>query len=871
MDDLLKEFFAECYENLEQLDREFIELENEPDDRQRLASIFRKVHTIKGSAGFLGFSKLESLAHAGENLLSLLRTEKLDLDQDKANALLAMVDGIRRILAAIESSGSEGEEDHTPLIAILNHFQQDVPLEECTKPPLLPTSRQENVEASDGHIVSTIHPSAEIPSIIDEKSYPSAQSETFRASIPLVEAKPAISDPGQCNSSSTERKTPIFNAEHDRKQRFEQRVNSSSELPMGQILIAEGYVTQRQIDDALVQQNLGDPRRIGEILIERGDVKPSTVREILERKGSDKTGRTFIPDTTIRVNVGVLDQLMNLAGELVLARNQILQYALNQAEDSNLTAAAQRLGLHITELQERVMKARMQPIRTVLNQLHRLVRDLEKACGKQVRIEMAGEETELDRTLIEAIKDPLTHIVRNAIDHGIELPTERIKRGKPAEGRIVLIAFHKGSQVHLEIFDDGAGIDPAKIKQRAVTLNLITREQAEQLSEAEIIRLVFLPGFSTTEKVTNISGRGVGMDVLKTNIERIGGTIDVQSSLGQGTTIRLKIPLTLAIIPVLLVANAGYRYAIPKMNLIELVLLKGEEAQKGIEFIHNTPVYRLRGKLLPLVYLRSVLKTVHQLDKTEAQTNTQTTNIVILQSDDRQFGLVVDQIYDTEEIVVKAFGKLLKRIPVFAGATVMGDGTIALILDVVGIAQTVGVVSNLRDKLSMDTTSTNTLADGEEEHREELLLVRTPDNGRLGIPLSAVARLERLPSSSIEYVGNQEVIQYRNQILPLIRVNHLLQERRHQPRDTIRNDNNEVMHVVVCGSGIQLQGLVVEQILDIIETAITVKNPPTRKGILFTSIIQGRVTEFLDIDALTSYQTSGKRGNKRKQHKVVHG
>ena len=380
---------------------------------------------------------------------------------------------------------------------------------------------------------------------------------------------------------------------------------------------------------------------------------------------------------------------MTLVGELVLARNQIVQYS-GTLEDPAFLGTAQRLNLLTTELQAGVMKTRMQPIGTIWSKLPRIVRDMAVACGKKVRIDMDGQETELDKTIIEAIRDPLIHMVRNAVDHGIEPPDRRAALGKPAEGRLRLHAFHEGGKVIIEIADDGAGIDGGRVREKAVRVGLIAAEQAARLSDRELVGLVFLPGFSTTERVTHFSGRGVGMDVVRTNVEKIGGTVDLESHPGRGTTVKMKIPLTLAIIPALTVTTGGDRYAIPQVNLLELVRLEGERADRGIERIGDAPVYRLRGDLLPLVYLD------RELQVETARPAGGDVYIVVLQADDRQFGLVVDDIHDTEEIVVKPLQKQLKGIPVLSGATIMGDGRVALILDVLGLAQRANVVSGAR-------------------------------------------------------------------------------------------------------------------------------------------------------------------------------
>ena len=478
--DIVKDFLVESYENLDRLDRDLVGLEKNPKDKEALAGVFRTIHTIKGTCGFLGFDKLEKVAHVGENLLTRLRDGEMTLTPEITTPLLGMVDAIRQMLGSIEASGSEGERDDGRLIATLTRLQQ--PPEVAAKSPAAPAP---------------------------------------------------VSTPDAGLSPSN----------------------------LGDILIQRAGATAAEVQLAAKTQREGDPRHLGEILVEQGAVRPADIVDALHVQQSSRA-QTAAADSTIRVDVGLLDKVMNLVGELVLARNQILQFA-NRMKDTSFLAASQRLNLITTELQEGVMKTRMQPIGNIWGQFPRTVRDVALGCGKEVAIEMEGKETELDKTIIEAIKDPLTHLVRNSVDHGIELPEERVKAGKDRSGRLTLRAFHEGGQVNIEISDDGAGLNAERIRKKAVERAVITPEQAARMSEREIFNLIFLPGFSTAEKVTNVSGRGVGMDVVKTNVEKIGGTVDVQSTLGKGTTVRVKIPLTLAIIPALVVSCGGDRYAIP--------------------------------------------------------------------------------------------------------------------------------------------------------------------------------------------------------------------------------------------------------------------------------------------------------------------
>jgi two-component system chemotaxis sensor kinase CheA len=551
------------------------------------------------------------------------------------------------------------------------------------------------------------------------------------------------------------------------------------------------------------------------------------------------------------VGVNLLDNLMTLVGELVLARNQLLQYS-NLVENTNLEAISQRLNLIATELQGEVMKTRMQPIGNIWNQFPRTVRDVALGCGKEVAIEMEGKETELDKTIIEAIKDPLTHLVRNSVDHGIELPEVRVKAGKPRAGRLVLRAFHEGGQVNIEIMDDGGGLDRDRIRQKAVERGLVTAEQAARLADREIYNLIFLPGFSTAEKVTNVSGRGVGMDVVKTNVEKIGGAVDVQSVAGQGTTVRVKIPLTLAIIPALVVTCSGDRYAIPQVSLLELVRLEAEKARAKIELVHGAPVYRLRERLLPLAYLR------HELElkaKSSKENEEDAVNIVVLQADGRPFGLVVDEINDTEEIVVKPLSKQLKVVKTFAGASIMGDGKVALILDVMGVAQRASVIGEARDHRESEQL---TEMASQANEKASFLLFTGPDEAHMAVPLDTLARLEEFPASQVERSGTRWVAQYRGQILPLVNLAFALQERRSRRRHKTflaAGAENARLQVLVCNYKGQRVGVVVERIVDIVEDAAEVRYPPSRPGVLYSAVIQGQVTELIDIP--TVLESSG--------------
>jgi two-component system chemotaxis sensor kinase CheA len=549
------------------------------------------------------------------------------------------------------------------------------------------------------------------------------------------------------------------------------------------------------------------------------------------RREEDVERHSAAADANIRVGVGLLDKLMDLVGELVLTRNQILQFN-TEREDAALNATSQRLNLITTELQEGVMKTRMQPIGVVWNKLPRVVRDMAVSLGKQIEMEMDGAETELDRTIIEAIKDPLMHLVRNSCDHGIETPEVRASCDKSPQGKLTLRAFHEGGQVNIEIADDGAGINIARVKQKAIERGLLRAEQADKLSEREALNLIFLPGFSTAQSVTNISGRGVGMDVVKSHIEKIGGVVDLFSRPGEGATVKIRIPLTLAIIPGLVISSGGERFVIPQVSLIELIRIEGDTADKHIEYVHGTPVYRRRGTLLPITYLNQVLGL-------RPASGSDAVSVVVLQAEDRQFGLVVDGINDTQEIVVKPLGKQLKGLALYAGATIMGDGRVALILDVLGIGQRSGVFGEAREHArSLDQQK----AQSKVEEQQCLLLFQAGSFDRLAVPLSLVARLEEFPQSIIEHAGGGPVIQYRGRILPLVSLRALL-----DPGGPAQDLLSDPLQVVVFKDGDRSVGMVVDKILDVVEEVVAVRQQSSRKGLVGSAVVGKRVTDFIDL------------------------
>jgi two-component system chemotaxis sensor kinase CheA len=604
---------------------------------------------------------------------------------------------------------------------------------------------------------------------------------------------------------------------------------------LGALILQRGFASAVEVEAALVQQANGDPRRIGEILIARGSLQPEQLVELLKTQQGNRSGAQA--ESSIRVPVGLLDRLMNLVGELVLTRNQILQLQ-GEAQSPALQASAQRLNLITTELQEGVMQTRMQPIGALFEKFPRLVRDLAQATGKRVSLLTEGRETELDKNILEVIKDPLTHIIRNAIDHGIEDPERRTERSKAPEGQIVLRAFHEGGQVNIEISDDGNGIDVERVRAKAVQKGVLPADRAARMTEQELMQLIFAPGFSTAEQVTQLSGRGVGMDVVKTNIEKIGGTIDLHAMLGRGTTIHIKIPLTLAIIPALIVRCEDERFAIAQASLVELVRIDPDQHAAGIEWVHGAPVHRLRGELLPLVFLSDTLK----LPASRGSGGLAALNIVVLKEQKQLFGLVVDEVTDTQEIVVKPLGRPLNTIDCFAGATIMGDGRVALILDVQGIARRAGVHAESSQARALDRRS-----DAAREVRpdaDRLLLFSIGESDQMALPISKVQRLEEFASGALERAGHLLAVQYRGRVLPLVDL------REHFGRTP--SGAAEGSRVIVCRHADQSVGFVVREIIDIIQETVQLEPCSQRPGILGSAIVAGRVTDLLDPEAVAA-------------------
>ena len=744
MDDLIAEFLVETSESLADLDLALVKLERTPNDSATLSLIFRLVHTIKGTCGFLGLPRLEHVAHAAENVLGKVRDKELTATTGVVTAVLAGLDRIKLIVAGLAATGTEPAGDDTALVAMLN--------------------RAANGEAVEPEDAAT----ADAPAAIAETDGPAsghaATLDAGPASDPASEASPA------------------------------------SEPNMG---------TQ-----------------------------------------------------TIRVNVDVLEELMTLVGELVLTRNQLLQ--LSRVGASNAySVPLQRLSHITTDLQEGVMKTRMQPIGSAWNKLPRLVRDLSLETGKKIALDMHGQDTELDRQVLELMRDPLTHMVRNSADHGLE-PTElRRAAGKPETGRIKLNAYHEGGYIIIEVEDDGYGLNVDRIRAKALQNGLATEAEIAAMTEQQIKMFIFRAGFSTAAAVTSISGRGVGMDVVRSNIERIGGTVELVSVLGEGTRFSIKIPLTLAIVSALIVRVRGERFAVPQINVLELVRVnmskpgdrkpgddhsgkaaseaQAEAADMVIEHIGTTPVLRLRDQLLPLISLGDAL-ALDEPEGTPASTDNAMiahpaqATVVVTAVGSGMLGIVVDEVFDTEEIVVKPVAPILRHVTMFSGNTILGDGAVVMILDPNGVTRSAGVAPRTaRGQNNPSQAAAERSSDG-----MALLLFRVAGEAAPRVvPLSLIARLEAIPREKIERSASGYLTQYRGKLMPLVPMGEMVIE--------MGAGNAEgTQAVLVFSEGHHTMGLMVDEIVDVVHGTLDIELASTRPGLLGTAIIAGQAADVLD-------------------------
>ncbi len=809
MDDLLSEFLTETSESLAVIDVQLVEFEKNPNDKDILSNIFRLVHTIKGTCGFLGLPRLESVAHAGENVLGQIRDGKLEVNPDAVTLILRCIDRIRELLDELESAGQEPEGDDTEIIAELNAMAEG--------------------KSSAAAKPAAAAPAAEIgiPSA-NEFGAPVAAELLAEVEAAVAEGKQAASDEEMAAQMDAEMATEANAGDSDAP------VANEFGAPVAAELLAE-------VEAAVAggKKAASDAQMAAEMQAERatesGDHDDTPLPAAAVKKPAkfdkrtvparvDGAKETSIAAPSIRVNVDVLDNLMTLISELVLTRNQLMQM-VRGLEDHEFTVPLQRLSHITSDLQEGVMKTRMQPIGNAWAKLPRIVRDLSTESGKKIELVMRGAETELDRQVLDLIKDPLTHMVRNSADHGLERTADRVAAGKPDVGTILLNAYHEGGHIIIQISDDGRGLNMDRIKQKCIDNGLASEMELEGLTDQQIQQFIFKAGFSTAEKVTSISGRGVGMDVVRTNIEKIGGTIELKSTEGKGTIFTIKIPLTLAIVSALIVESMEQRFAIPQISVLELVRASAH-SELQIEMIADSPVLRLRDRLLPLVSLRSLLGLIED-DVIDTDGNS---FIVVTQVGTNTFGIIVDQVFDTEEIVVKPVSPVLRNISFYSGNTILGDGSVIMILDPNGIATAAGQLAGEEMNAAADKAQTSA-----EEDTTSLLIFRAGGNEPRAVPLALIARLEEIELANIERVHGQSMVQYRGQLMPLISFDTSQQ---------LRAEGRQP--VLVFTDRHRSMGLVVDEIVDIVEDKLKIEIATDVPGLIGSAIVAGKATDIID-------------------------
>lgn len=829
MDDLLTDFLTETCEALDVLDSELVELEQRPGDPALLGSIFRVMHTIKGTCGFLGLPRLETVAHAAEDVLGRVRAGELDVSRDVISQVLAALDRIKELVAALSASGSEPEGRDDDVIDVLRRMAESGGAPEAAREaPAAPKQgalyeRAGSASGIDtacelacgGFLTKSPEAAALAPDMLKLQFALAKGFEVSLQHVPGID----IADVMTCLTENGWNDDDVSLLAGELAEAFrtlgvdEDDIASLTGLLRRSVEPSETPAARKDADTQSAPASAAPkPAAPAQVNAEKPDAAQATQTQ------------------TLRVNIDVLEDLMTLVSELVLTRNQLLQIMRGQG-DNPFATPLQRLNQVTTELQESVMMTRMQPIGNAWGKLPRLVRDLSQELGKKIDLVMTGADTELDRQILDSIRDPLTHMVRNSADHGIEETADRIARGKPEHGTIELSARHEGGHIVVVVSDDGRGLPTAKIREKVIANGLATDAQLDGMSEQQIQQFIFRPGFSTAAAVTSVSGRGVGMDVVRNNIEKIGGIIEFQSTEGAGSRFIIKIPLTLAIVSALIVECSGERFALPQNSVVELVRIS-RNSQKGLENINGRPVYRLRDRLLPLVSLREILGLPEEeTDRAGAQNGADGTYVVVSQVGAFVFGIIVDKVFDTEEIVVKPVSRSMRHISCFSGTTILGDGRVIMILDPNGLASAVSATPHVEA--------------GEQAGRGErgahgseavsMLVFEAKSGGPKAVPLSLVARLEEADLATAERAGSRTVLQYRGGLMPLIGL------------DGNSPELSGKHPILVFVDGARMLGLVVDRVIDIVETVLDLQLAGgSRPGILGSAIISGAATDIID-------------------------
>jgi two-component system chemotaxis sensor kinase CheA len=789
MDEMLMEFLAESAEQIEAASAQIVAFERNPHDAALISSIFRLVHTIKGTCGFLGLERLQRLTHHAESLIGCLR-EGAKATPEVVSAILTAVDQVKVLLADLEEAGHEPEGDDSAMIALLERQ-----VATCQR-----GGAEEAAEPA---------PVAEEPAAVAEAAQPAAEAPDMEAGAPASAPETTAEAPDE---------TPAAGDEASMEEKLANPQTQESLDALVASLRAAKLDVRREQAAAKAAPTAASPPSAAPPQAHAAETQPAAVKSA--EGGDERRGKG--PDT-IRINLNTLERIMNLVSELVLTRNQLIELTRHK-EDETLKSPLQRLSTMTTDLQDAVMRARMQPVERVFSNLPRMIRDLANDLGKKINLITEGADTELDRQLIDLIRDPLTHLVRNCADHGIEKPEARIAAGKPAAGTIRVSAAHEAGQITIEIADDGRGLDISKIKGKAIQLGIVTPQQLERMSDEEIYRFIFAAGFSTAEKVTNVSGRGVGMDVVRENIQTIGGSVALTSTPGKGAKFSLKIPLTLAIAPALIVEASGQRFALPQHSVVEAVGLNGGEHK--IELVQGSKILQLREAVLPIGSLADLLHLAPPANRTaEAEQLA-----VIMRVGAHAFGITVDAVVDVQEIVVKPMGGSLSHLTSFSGHTILGDGSVVLILDPNGVCHALGLEQS-RDG-SASTVESSALRGGD---HTRLVYFRAGSGVDKVLPLSNIARIETVSSEKIEMSNGMMLMQHQGRLMPIVSA---------APDVMVKEGDNTVFVISPDGEPF---GLLIDAIVDIIEDKLDVEIAGDQPGIVGAAEINGKVVELLDI------------------------
>ncbi len=927
-DEILQSYLEESLEHLADIENDFLAIEaaGADIDEDLVNKVYRAAHSIKGGAGFMGLDNIKDLTHEMENILGKIRSMDLVPNPEIINILLIASDTVRNMINDVASSNDTDISEQVAALKSITEVAQ-------TQEEGLPEETSDKTDETLQDIRSTF-PEAEenitdaleegksvylvemdlIRDLHDKGRPPSDFIEELKQVGSILDAEPDVDEAGNLDPEEMPDRFPLMLLfttilrSADINMLFEMDEENIHEVTADFTLRPVGRLAKEQAADVKEKEkplaeeekaSIEDPGiNAGEPASPVEPVKKVTEKVVAQKQpqATPKTRpkkpaapRAATADTSLRVHVSLLDSLMTLAGELVLSRNQLLQ-SISSDDAGASEIAGQRIDMITSELQEAIMLTRMQPIGNVFNKFPRVVRDLARNLGKEVELVLEGKDVELDKTIIETISDPLTHLVRNSVDHGIETPDDRQTAGKNPMGEVLLKAYHEAGQVNIEISDDGKGLDGDKLAVSALNKGLLTEEQARTMSDKEKVSLIFLPGFSTAEKVTDVSGRGVGMDVVKTNLDKLGGQTDIESKPGLGTTIHIKLPLTLAIIPSQIIVTGAERYAIPQVNMEELLRIPPGQVKEKIEKVGDADVVRLRGKLLPLIRLADVIgveqtyldpeekalkndqrvniadrrsrqspiETENSQSETEARklpaNNTQhpdrkqddrryhaesALNIVVVSAGTFKYGLIVDKLLDSEEIVVKPLGRHLKQCRGYAGATIMGDGRLALILDISNLARMAGLTSVEGTDRAAEVARKADEQIKAGKDMQSLLVFRCAEEEQFAVPLNQVERIQRIKRDQIEEVGGKRVMQYRNNSLPLFAVDQVA-------RVKPRADNEDVLVIVFLISGHEI-GLLANPPLDAVDTSLAVDESTLKQpGIMGSTIVGGYTTMLVD-------------------------